>query len=76
MNDMNRKHAQCGLTLVELMVAMVLGLLLMGGVLQMHTANRQTTRVSEGVSRIQENARYAIAMIQREVRMAGYFGCN
>jgi len=75
-NYIDRKDRQHGFTLVELMVAMVLGLLLMGGVIQMYTANRQTYRVSEGVSRIQENARYAIAMIQREARMAGYFGCN
>jgi len=76
MNRMERVFRQQGFTLVELMIAMVLGLLLMGGVIQMHTANRQTYRVSEGVSRVQENARYAMAMIQREVRMAGYFGCN
>ncbi len=76
MRYMDRKYTQSGLTLIELMVAMVLGLFLMGGVIQMHAANRQTSRVSEGVSRIQENARYAMAMIQREVRMAGYFGCN
>ncbi|PCI20615.1 MAG: hypothetical protein COB62_04440 [Piscirickettsiaceae bacterium] len=65
---------QSGLTLVELMVAMVIGLLLMAGVLQVFTANQQTYRVTENLSRVQENGRFAVDIINRFVRKAGFKG--
>lgn len=67
---------QSGFTIVEIMVALVLSLILTGGVIQVFVANKQTYRLEEGLSRSQENARYAMGYMQREIRMAGYFGCN
>lgn len=67
---------QKGLTLVELMVAMVLGLLLMAGVLQLFAANKESYRLSEEVARMQEGARYATSILERDLRMAGYLGCT
>lgn len=67
---------QAGLTLVELMVALLLSLILLYGVVTVFTANKETFRVQEGLSRVQETGRYAIQAIGRDLRRAGYGGCD
>lgn len=75
------KHAkiertrQRGMTLVELMVALVLSLFLVGGIVQIFVGNRVTFAFNDGVSRIQENARFSLEHIAFNSRMAGYSGC-
>jgi len=64
-----------GLSLVELMIAMVIGLVVMLAVVQVFAASRETYRLSEGLARVQENSRFAMDTLQRELRMAGHFGC-
>lgn len=64
-----------GLSLIELMIAMVIGLVLMLGVTQIFIASRAASRLSEGAARTQENARFALDFLQRDLRMAGHFGC-
>lgn len=64
-----------GLSLIELMVALVIGVILMLGVIQVFGASRTAYQLSEGMSRSQENARFAIDFLQRDIRMAGHFGC-
>lgn len=66
---------QRGLSLVEMMVAMVIGLLLIGGVIQIFASNKQGYLTHEALSRIQENGRYAMEIMSRNVRMAGFTGC-
>ncbi|SCX25116.1 type IV pilus assembly protein PilW [Nitrosomonas eutropha] len=68
-------RSQHGLTLVEMMVAMTIGLVLLGGVITVLTASQQTCRVNEAMARMQENARYAFQLLSRDIRMAGYRGC-
>ncbi len=67
---------QRGLSLVELMVAMVIGLILMAGVTQVYLSNRQTSRIQEAASRLQENGRFSIQFLARDIREAGYGGCR
>lgn len=64
-----------GFTMVEIMVAMVVGLILTAGTIQVFVGNKQTYRTTEASSRLQENARFAISMITKDIRMAGYTGC-
>ena len=71
MNNTNQK----GLTLVEILVAMVISLFLLGGVIQVYSSNRSTYGYSEALARIQENARFAMTSIMRDMRMAGFRGC-
>lgn len=66
---------QRGLTLVELMIAMVIALFLMAGVIQMFSGSKQTYRLQDGLARLQENARFSLDVISNEVRLAGYMGC-
>jgi type IV pilus assembly protein PilW len=66
---------QRGVTLVELMVSLVLALLITGGVLQVFAANRASYEFNDGLSRLQENGRFALDTLSYRLRLAGYFGC-
>lgn len=65
-----------GFTLVELMIALLLGTFLTGGLLKMFLDNRQFYRMTEGQSRVQEAARFGLELLTNDIRMAGYSGCN
>lgn len=67
---------QHGLTLVELMIAMVIGLLLVAGIGQIFVSTQKTHRITEEQSRLQENARFALHFITKDVRESGYTGCR
>lgn len=71
----SRVH-QAGLTLVELMVALVLGLVLMAGVIQLFAANKTSYQLTDAVSTMQENARFSLSRLERDIRMAGFLGCT
>lgn len=64
-----------GMTLIELMIALLIGIILVLGLVQIFSASRTAYQLSEGVARVQENGRFAIDYLQRDVRMAGHFGC-
>jgi type IV pilus assembly protein PilW len=69
------ERLQGGFTLVELMVAMLISLLLMGGVIQVFSSSSKSYRNHEGLSRIQENGRFAMEFLTRDIRMADFWGC-
>ena len=64
-----------GLSLVELMVAITIGAILLGGAVTLFVNNRDTYKTTNELSRLQETARYALDMMVKDIRMAGYFGC-
>ena len=64
-----------GLSMVELMVAMTIGLILTASIGYVYLGSRQTFRSMDDFSRIQENYRYAMDQIGMDVRQAGYSGC-
>lgn len=66
---------QLGLTLVELMISVVLGLILMAGVIQMFVGSKNTFYTQQSLSRVQETGRLAVEYLTRDIRMAGYTGC-
>lgn len=63
---------QRGLTVVELLVALVLSLLLLTGVIQVFLASKQTYATNEAMSVLQENGRFALEFLGRGIRMGGY----
>lgn len=65
-----------GLTTVELLVALVLGLVLVGGALSLFISNRATFHANENLARMQENARFAFELLMRETREAGLVPCG
>lgn len=66
---------QAGLSLIELMISLVIGLILMLGITQIFIASHAASRLSEGVARAQENGRFALDFLERDIRMAGHTGC-
>lgn len=70
-----RFHAQRGLTLVELMVALVLGLIVVGGSLAIFLSQRVTSNLSAQMSDVQSEGRIAMDAMARDLRAAGDFGC-
>ncbi len=65
-----------GLTLVELMISMLLGLLVVGSASAIFLSNRQTYRATEALGRIQEGSRMAFELMARDVREAGGNPCG
>ena len=69
-------RSQRGFTLIELMIAMVLGLLLVLGVINLFMANNRANKLTEGLSMLQENARTGLEMMMRDIREAGSTPCG
>ena len=65
---------QLGLSLIELMVAMGIGALLIFGATQVYVNSRNSYGVNENVTRLQETARYAMSVIEPDVRMSNFWG--
>jgi type IV pilus assembly protein PilW len=70
---MKKQH---GLSLVELMISITLGLVLMTGVVQMFVSSKDVYLSQKGMSRIQETGRLAMEFIGRDLRMASFYGCR
>lgn len=70
-----RPCQQKGMTLIEIMIALLLGVFLLAGVIQIFISSRETYRVQEALSRLQENGRFAMDFIGRDIRMADYRAC-
>ncbi len=67
---------QRGFTLVEMMVALVVGIVVMAGIGQVFIQSKRTAAVQDELSRLQENGRYALYMLQEDILKAGYLGCG
>ncbi len=65
-----------GFTLVELMVAMTIGLIILAAVAQIFATSRGTYGLQEGMARVQEGGRFGMEFLATDIRMAGYAGCN
>jgi type IV pilus assembly protein PilW len=65
-----------GFTLIELMIAMTISMVLLGGVIQVFISSKQAYRLQESQARMQENARFIFAVLSNSIRQAGYTGCN
>lgn len=67
-------RTQRGFSIVELMVALVIGLIMVSGLIQIFIANRQSYRVMESAGFMQENLRFAVGRVAASARMAGHWG--
>lgn len=71
----SRLHSQSGISFVEILVAMGIGVIILGGVMQSMITNQRNNGWSDDVAFIQENARYALEILGRDMRWGGYWGC-
>ncbi|MEM9102477.1 MAG: PilW family protein [Pseudomonadota bacterium] len=69
------KKSYSGITMIELLIAIALGSVVTAAVIQVFLSNKQTSRLQEQMSRLQENGRFAMEIISRDLRSADYWGC-
>ncbi|AEE22120.1 PilW family protein [Paraglaciecola chathamensis] len=65
------KQSQAGFSLIELMIALALGLVISGAVIQVMVSSRVTQGVNQAVTSVQENGRFVISRLRQEMLMAG-----
>lgn len=75
---MNRRTAKTasGFTLIELMIAMLLGLIVIGGVISVFLANQQVYRTNAALGDVQNGSRVSFEMLAQNIREAGLLGCG
>ncbi len=74
--NLRSRPAQSGVSLIELMIALLIGSLIALGLVQIFGASSATSKMTEGLSRVQENGRFASQFLQRQLRMVGFMGCG
>jgi type IV pilus assembly protein PilW len=65
-----------GFSLVELMIALGLGLLVIEAILAAFSSVRSASRTSTGVGQVTDSGRFALDFIQQAARSAGFMACN
>jgi len=68
----SRKHKTQAFTLIELMIAMALGMIVMASVATTFTSQTRTYSAQEQINQMEQNARGALDIMSREIKMAGY----
>lgn len=65
------KYAQRGLSLIELMVSLAIGLVIIVASLAAYLNTQNTNRLADAQSRMNEDAQAALSILSREIRLAG-----
>ncbi len=63
-----------GMTLIELMVALTIGLFLTWGAIEVYLQSKNNYRATEVMTRLQENARFALDTVEPDLRLVGFWG--
>jgi type IV pilus assembly protein PilW len=71
----NRKKDQAGLSIIELLISVAIGMAVIAGSIQVVASSKRSFIDQDEVTFIQTNARYALDLISKDIRMAGYLGC-
>jgi type IV pilus assembly protein PilW len=72
---MRRFARQGGYSIAEMLVALAIGLVAVGGVGMVLVSSAGIYRVSDGRARIQEHSRFSLGLMEQDIRMAGFMGC-
>lgn len=67
---------QHGFTIIELLVAALLAMILLGSTTIMFVSNKQSAKLQDELGRLQENARFAMDLLTQDLRMANFIGCH
>ena len=70
------RRQSAGFSLVELMVAITLGLLLTTAVVSVFVGSRQAYQSTAGIGALSDGGRVALDLISQSARSAGYLACN
>ena len=69
-----RKHRMAGVSLIELMISILLGMLVLAALIQVFASTSASRTELERTSRQIENGRFAMDALSDEIRMAGFYG--
>ena len=64
-----------GISLVEMMIAMLVGMILLAGIYRIFISTTTSYQFEAELSNIQENGRFAMEFLTRDTRQTGYRGC-
>lgn len=67
-------HSQQGYTLIELMVALALGLLISAAAIQLFITSQTTFSLQQGGADVQDSSIFGLELMSRNIRMANYGG--
>jgi type IV pilus assembly protein PilW len=70
-----KMRAQRGFSMVELMVALAIGLIVLLALSKLFVGTKKSYNTQDALARVQENGRIAMHLLIRDIRMAGYYGC-
>ena len=70
------RRAQGGLTLVELLISIAIGLMVLGALLVVYLGSSSAYRSSDSLARVQESGRFALDFVAQDARMASFMGCR
>lgn len=73
--NIQTRNRNRGFTIIEIMIALLLSAILLGGVVQVYSSSKKTYLVTENIALMQENSRFAMSILTREIRMAGFSPC-
>jgi len=68
----NVRGGERGFTLVELMIAMLLGTLVLAGAYSVLSSSQQANAITEHTVELQQNARVALELLTRDFKVAGF----
>lgn len=71
---MSALHTQRGLSLIELMISIALGLVLIVGLSNVYLNSSRTAKELQKAGQQIENGRYALELLTNELRHAGFYG--
>jgi type IV pilus assembly protein PilW len=63
-----------GFSILELMIAMFIGALILGGVVATYVSMKTTTRDTMAIGEMQETGRLALSILQRDIEQIGFWG--
>jgi type IV pilus assembly protein PilW len=66
---------QKGLSLLELLIALTLGIFILASLIGLFVNTKGTYRLNENLARLQENGRFAISFLSRDLRLTDYKAC-
>ena len=72
---MRRVSKQMGISLVEILVALVISLFLLAGIVQVYVGNKATFAFTNALAEIQENGRFALDSMSQDLRLTNQWGC-
>lgn len=75
-NHLKSNNKQYGVTLIELMISMVIGLMMIGLISQLIIEVRRTAELQSDVFHVMQKSAHLSALFKAQIKRAGYVGCS